>query len=83
MVRRMRFKITHTKTPTNAILSLKVGQTALTLNPTQNLSKSIKFQPMNANLNTNSRFEEQRAYQIEAEQRRSQARTYASVTPIR
>jgi hypothetical protein len=79
----MRFKITHTKTPTNTILSLKVGQIALTLKPTQNLPKIVTVHPIAANLTANCRFKEQRAYQLEAEQRRNQARTYASVTPIR
>lgn len=84
MVKKMRLKIAHAKTSTNAILSLKVGQTVLTLNHVQNSTKLLQSSPaINANLAINSRFDEQRIRQIEAEQRRNQGRTYASVMPIR
>lgn len=84
MVIELRFKITHIKTPTNAILALKIGQTVLTLKQTHYLSKIPQSTIVTTtNQTMNSRFEEQWINQIEAEQKRNQGRTYASVMPIR
>jgi hypothetical protein len=76
----MRFKITQAKPSTNPIMPSKIGQTILTLNQTPNLLKSFE---QSTNTALACRFEEQKAFQNQAEQRRNEARVYASITPIR
>ena len=77
----MKAKISHLKTITNPILSLKIGQTIIILNHTQNLQRTL--QSTLTNVSAACKFEEQKASQIETERKRNEARIYASVTPIR
>jgi hypothetical protein len=77
----LKIKITHLKTVTNPILSLKIGQAMLILNHTQNLQRTLQSTLTNGSIAY--KLEEQTISQMEAERKRNEARTYASITPIR